>query len=91
MIPDLNYLPGSVWKKVSENRNYFLSENPVFAIVCNAAICNRTIAPDHAQKGDMRDTLADNSKAQNSLGWVQKIPVPEGIKHYVTWVKKMER
>jgi hypothetical protein len=45
MIPDLNYLPGSLWKKVSENRNYFLSENPVFAIVCNAAICNRTMTP----------------------------------------------
>jgi UDP-glucose 4-epimerase len=49
------------------------------------------IAPDHAQKGDTRDTLADNSKARNSLGWVPKIPVPEGIKHYVAWVRKVEQ
>jgi UDP-glucose 4-epimerase len=52
---------------------------------------NAMIAPDHAQKGDTRDTLADNSKARNSLGWIPKIPIPEGIKHYVAWVRKVDQ
>jgi nucleoside-diphosphate-sugar epimerase len=48
------------------------------------------ISPDHVQKGDTRDTLADNRKAWNSLGWIPKITVPEGIKNYVNIIRKVE-
>jgi nucleoside-diphosphate-sugar epimerase len=41
------------------------------------------------QKGDTRDTLADNRKARESLGWIPKITVHEGIEPYVTWVKRL--
>ena len=47
------------------------------------------IVPASEQKGDTRDTLADNRKARESLGWMPKITVHEGIKQYVTWVKRM--
>jgi UDP-glucose 4-epimerase len=49
---------------------------------------NAKIAPASEQKGDTRDTLADNKKARESLGWTPKITVHEGIKQYVRWVRK---
>jgi UDP-glucose 4-epimerase len=48
-----------------------------------------TILPASEQKGDTRDTLADNKKARDSLGWIPKITVQEGIERYVSWVKKV--
>ena len=45
------------------------------------------IVPASEQKGDTRDTLADNRKARESLGWIPKISVHEGIEHYVRWVR----
>ena len=49
---------------------------------------NAKIVPASEQKGDTRDTLADNRKARESLGWVPKITVHEGIKHYVQSLRK---
>ncbi|MDO9034777.1 MAG: GDP-mannose 4,6-dehydratase [Methanoregula sp.] len=46
------------------------------------------IVPSSEQKGDTRDTLADNRKARESLGWLPKITVHEGIEQYVRWVRK---
>jgi len=45
------------------------------------------IVPASEQKGDTRDTLADNRKARESLGWMPKINVHKGIKQYVRWVR----
>jgi len=45
------------------------------------------IVPASEQKGDTRDTLADNKKARESLGWMPKITVHEGIEQYVRWVR----
>ncbi len=50
---------------------------------------NAKIVPASEQKGDTRDTLADNRKARESLGWMPKITVHEGIEQYVTWVKSV--
>lgn len=44
------------------------------------------IVPASEQKGDTRDTLADNKKARESLGWIPRITVHEGIERYVTWI-----
>ncbi|MDO8873742.1 MAG: GDP-mannose 4,6-dehydratase [Methanoregula sp.] len=46
------------------------------------------IVLESEQKGDTRDTLADNRKARESLGWTPKITVHEGIKQYLRWVRK---
>jgi UDP-glucose 4-epimerase len=41
------------------------------------------------QKGDMKHTLADISKAKKLLGWKPKINIEDGIKMYVEWYKKL--
>jgi len=40
------------------------------------------------QKGDVQDTLADNSRARRDLGWVPTVPIREGAKKYVQWYFK---
>jgi len=50
---------------------------------------NAKIVPASEQKGDTRDTLADNRKAREYFGWTPKITVHEGIEHYVRWVKSV--
>ena len=37
------------------------------------------------QKGDVRDTLADVSKAKKELGWMPKVKIEEGLKKSVEW------
>nr|WP_174589883.1 NAD-dependent epimerase/dehydratase family protein [Methanocella conradii] len=37
------------------------------------------------QKGDVNDTLADNSKARSLLGWAPKTDIRAGLKSYVNW------
>lgn len=46
------------------------------------------IDPDHVQKGDTQDTLADIRKASNDLTWTPKISLPIGIKKYLKWFLK---
>jgi len=38
-----------------------------------------------SQKGDARDTLADNSNARHQLGWQPRIAIKEGMEKYVQW------
>lgn len=37
------------------------------------------------QKGDVRDTWADVSKAKKELGWKPKINISLGVKSFVEW------
>ena len=37
------------------------------------------------QKGDVKDTWADVSKAKKELGWNPKVGVEEGLKSFVEW------
>ena len=39
------------------------------------------------QKGDVRDTLADVSKAKKELKWMPKVEIEEGLKRFVDWWK----
>jgi len=39
------------------------------------------------QKGDVRDTLADVSKAKKDLEWIPKVKIEEGLKRFVDWWK----
>ena len=39
------------------------------------------------QKGDVRDTLADVSKAKKELEWIPKVKIEEGLKRFVDWWK----
>ena len=40
------------------------------------------------QKGDVRDTLADVSKANKELEWMPKVEIEEGLKRFVDWWRK---
>jgi len=40
------------------------------------------------QKGDVRDTLADTSKAKELFGWRPKIGITEGLEKYIDWFMK---
>ena len=42
------------------------------------------------QKGDVRDTWADVSKAKKELGWMPKVEIEEGLKRFVDWWKVEE-
>ena len=42
------------------------------------------------QKGDVRDTWADVSKAKKELGWMPKVKIEEGLKRFVDWWKVEE-
>ena len=37
------------------------------------------------QKGDAKDTLADNSDARKQLGWQPSAAITDGIETYVQW------
>jgi len=39
------------------------------------------------QKGDVRDTWADVSKAEKELGWKPKVKIEEGFRKFVDWWK----
>ena len=39
------------------------------------------------QKGDVRDTWADVSKARKELGWMPKVKIEEGLKRFTKWYK----
>jgi nucleoside-diphosphate-sugar epimerase len=40
------------------------------------------------QKGDVNDTLAENTKAQEFLAWMPRVPISKGIKNYIEWFIK---
>ena len=37
------------------------------------------VSREPAQKGDMRDTFADSSRAREDLGWTPKTPLADGL------------
>ncbi len=41
-----------------------------------------------AQPGDMLHTLADVSLAGRALGYAPKVPIEEGIRRFIDWVRK---
>lgn len=40
------------------------------------------------QKGDVRDTLADVSKANKELRWMPETSIDEGLGKYISWYLK---
>jgi nucleoside-diphosphate-sugar epimerase len=38
-----------------------------------------------AQKGDLRDTLADTSKAREVLNWQPEVSIEKGLERYISW------
>ena len=53
-------------------------------------ICGRDVKPKHAEPraGDIRDSLADISRAREELGFEPRVPVEEGLKRLVESLKR---
>ncbi|RLC61335.1 MAG: UDP-glucose 4-epimerase [Chloroflexi bacterium] len=43
------------------------------------------------QKGDVRDTLADISKAKETLNWQPKVRIEQGLERYIAWFGSVVR
>jgi nucleoside-diphosphate-sugar epimerase len=43
------------------------------------------------QKGDVKDTLADMTKAKGLLKWKPKTKIEEGLKRQIKWMKSENR
>jgi UDP-glucose 4-epimerase len=41
------------------------------------------------QKGDVRDTLADVSKAEKGLGWKPKTEINRGLESFIKWMSQL--
>jgi UDP-glucose 4-epimerase len=52
-------------------------------------ICGREVVPSHAapRAGDIRESLADISRARTELGYAPRIGVEEGLRALVSWIR----
>ena len=76
--------PGAVYNIGGGSR---VSINQVLAIIGRATGKTLNIRREPAQKGDMRDTLADTTAARNELGWAPAVTLEEGIEAEVRWLR----
>jgi len=78
--------------KFSENGTVFnigggsrISVKDLIFTIETAAGKKAVFSHTESQKGDARDTLADNSNARHQLGWQPRAAIKEGIEKYVQW------
>ena len=64
-----------------------ISVNELIKIMENIIGTKVKIKTTEKQKGDVRDTWADVSKAKEELRWMPKVEIEEGIKNFVEWWK----
>ena len=76
--------PGAVYNIGGGSR---VSINEVLRIIGRATGKTLNIRRESAQKGDMRDTLADTTQARNDLGWAPTVTLEDGIDAEVRWLK----
>ncbi|NOZ82636.1 MAG: hypothetical protein GXN98_02285, partial [Euryarchaeota archaeon] len=46
------------------------------------------IRREEHQRGDVRDTLADISKAKRLLGWKPEVSLKEGLARFIEWYER---
>ena len=66
-----------------------ISVNDLIFVIEQATGRRAIIRYTDKQKGDVIDTLADNSKARRILGWEPRVDIRDGISHYVSWRKNL--
>jgi len=77
-------VPGRVYNIGGGSR---VSLREVFDLI--ARVSGRKVTIDHQgpQKGDMRDTYADTSRAQADLGFKPSVTLEEGLRHMWQWME----
>ena len=75
--------PGRVYNIGGGSR---VSMNRVIDVIASATGCIPDIRREAAQKGDMRDTFADTSRARNDLDFVPTVTLEDGILAEYQWL-----
>lgn len=69
-----------------------ISVKDLIFTIQTAAEKKAIINHSESQRGDAKDTLADNSNARKQLGWQPRVGIKEGIEKYVRWyINRMNR
>ncbi len=76
-------VPGRVYNIGGGSR---VSINHVLEVMANVAGRRPTIRRQHAQRGDMRDTFADTTRAHADLGFVPSVTLEKGIQAEYQWL-----
>lgn len=64
-----------------------VSMNEVIRLIEDTTGRTLRVSREPAQKGDMRDTFADSSRAREDLGWTPKTPLADGLAAEARWVQ----
>jgi len=80
--------PGGVYNIGGGSR---VSLRDVFALI--GRVSGRPVLIDHqpAQKGDMRDTYADTSRARADLGFAPSVDLEQGLREMLTWMEAIRK
>ncbi len=76
-------VPGRVYNIGGGSR---VSINHVLDVMANIGAHRPTLHRQNAQRGDMRDTLADTTRAQTDLGFVPSVTLEKGILAEYQWL-----
>jgi UDP-glucose 4-epimerase len=76
-------LPGAVYNIGGGSR---VSVNDVLALVERVTGCALRVDREPSQKGDMRDTFADTSRARAEIGFAPTVPLAEGLAAEAAWL-----
>jgi UDP-glucose 4-epimerase len=66
-----------------------ISLNNVIDLVKEIAGVNLEVRREDAQKGDVRHTSADMTKARKMLGYKPRVPIEVGLRSEFEWIKEM--
>ena len=76
--------PGAVYNIGGGSR---VSMNDVLALIASATGTTLDIRREAAQKGDMRDTFADSSRARTDLAFAPTTTLADGIRAEASWLQ----
>ena len=77
-------VPGRVYNIGGGSR---VSVNQVLRLIEQVVGKPVTIAREDAQKGDMRDTYAETTRARRDLGFTPTVTLEEGLRAQFEWMK----
>jgi UDP-glucose 4-epimerase len=88
ILAAMSNVSGEVFNIGGGNR---ISLNDLISVIEQATGKKAFVRYTATQKGDVVDTLADNSKARQKLGWEPHVDIRDGISRYVSWIKNQQQ
>ncbi len=81
-----NGLPGEVFNIGGGSR---ITLNQVIRLIQEIADCEIEVRYEEKQKGDVRHTFADMTKAAEELGYQPKVQLQDGLRREYEWMKEL--